>query len=581
MTKRKLARAGLTPWQTQVLNDLRTLAAERPQDLRVTAPPMPSDDGLIVIGLRLYTGGLVTEPTGLPLKEQEDFIVGIPVVSLQAPTAEVSHERFAGHPHVLEGRRLCLYLDPSREWDPAGGITAFVNRLWRWLADASAGRFNASTAIYHAVGGVLHRTPGTPTIVVRQAASNRSLQSAWLEPVSSHRLDLAYESSREDRMPLPILTTATHLPYGAGSTLARLSTLLNAASPVGTSRSSNLVTQAMAFLTALMASAAKSPSDSPQYFILAVPHPAGGPHHLLGGRLPPSAANALRQKVKQHGPAAALKLSTADLEVPIEWCSVSDERPEVTTRRDTGRPVSTFRGKNVQLWGCGGIGSWTAEFVVRAGASQITLCDPATIAGGLLVRQNYTENDIGRAKADALAGRLGAISDGLTVNVTPRLSVEEATRAVSTADVVIDATVSLAVGRLLDGLAGHPGRSAILAQLATDTQTGSLGILTVSALGNDLGPAGVDRQAGPGVLIDPTLELYHPLWLEPLEGDELTPTRGCSVPTFHGSAADLAAVAASLVTLLGTHLTAQISGTHLCALPHAHGGPAHHFVPHS
>jgi hypothetical protein len=87
----------------------------------------------------------------------------------------------------------------------------------------------------------------------------------------------------------------------------------------------------------------------------------------------------------------------------------------------------------------------------------------------------------------------------------------------------------------------------------------------------------IDSRAGKKVLADPTLELYQPLWQEPLDGDELTPTRGCSVPTFHGSAADLAAVAACLLNLLAFHLTVPASGTHLIALPHAAGSGPHHY----
>jgi hypothetical protein len=62
--------------------------------------------------------------------------------------------------------------------------------------------------------------------------------------------------------------------------------------------------------------------------------------------------------------------------------------------------------------------------------------------------------------------------------------------------------------------------------------------------------------------------------------DELVPTRGCSVPTFHGSAADMAAVAASLTSLLGSHVSATVpvSGTHLIALPHSPVGPFHRFI---
>lgn len=133
--------------------------------------------------------------------------------------------------------------------------------------------------------------------------------------------------------------------------------------------------------------------------MLAVPHPAGGAHHLLGGRLPATTADALRRLAK-HGTAVNLDPAIINADIPIEWCNMSDERQEVTTRRDDNRPVNGFQGKTVHIWGCGSLGSWLAEFA-RAGASAIIVCDPGTVTGGLFVRQNYTEADIGQTKADA------------------------------------------------------------------------------------------------------------------------------------------------------------------------------------
>lgn len=130
-------------------------------------------------------------------------------------------------------------------------------------------------------------------------------------------------------------------------------------------------------------------------------------------------------------------------------------------------------------------------------------------------------------------------------------------------------------------LAGED-RTALIAQVATDARTGSLGIANICAPGAPCTPSELDDQAGRSVLADGGLELYHPLWEEAAEGDELIPTRGCSVPTFHGSAADLAAVAATLVNMIGLHLQqaeTPVSGTHLIALPHAPTGPRHHFLP--
>jgi len=270
-----------------------------------------------------------------------------------------------------------------------------------------------------------------------------------------------------------------------------------------------------------------------------------------------------------------------DVNLQIEWCNMSDERREVTTRRDDSRPVNGFQGKTVHVWGCGGLGSWIAEFIARAGAAHITVCDPGVITGGLLVRQNYVEDDIGRSKADALAARLRAIRDDLTVTVAEGALPDDPSDFVA-ADLIIDATVSNSITQYLDEFAALPERKALIAQVATDVKSGTLGILNLCSPGLQLKPSEIDQNAGHTITSNGELELYHGLWRESLDDHELIPTRGCSVPTFHGSAADLAAVAATLVSLLGNHLRqtpTALSGTHLIALPHADSGPRHYFLP--
>ena len=52
--------------------------------------------------------------------------------------------------------------------------------------------------------------------------------------------------------------------------------------------------------------------------------------------------------------------------------------------------------------------------------------------------------------------------------------------------------------------------------------------------------------------------------------DEVLAEHGCSVPTFHGSVADLAAMAGVFVSLIGPHLETDLPGCHLVAL-HTNG----------
>jgi hypothetical protein len=227
--------------------------------------------------------------------------------------------------------------------------------------------------------------------------------------------------------------------------------------------------------------------------------------------------------------------------LPIAWQRVSDERPSVTIRRDTTRPVRRLVGASVFLWGCGGLGSWTAEFLVRAGVSRLLICDPGTVIGGLLVRQDFEELDIGEEKAVALAARLRRL--------------------------IIDATANLAVSRAVSAIAGP--RRATVAQIATDRESGNLGITTIWPPSANKTIEQIDSEVGKRVRADPALESYHLLWSRGELGNKLIPTRGCSIPTFHGSAADLAAVAGSLMSLVAGHLETPVAGVHLIALPHS------------
>ena len=184
-------------------------------------------------------------PTGLELGDDEEFIVRIRPSLFLPPIVEVDHTRFLGYPHVLQGQRLCIYLDPSREWCPSHGIAGFLSRLWDWLTDAAGGAFDASTAMYHAVGGVLHQADGTPTIVVREpgpceAASDRSPCRTFTASLRPHLLQ------RPRRTPHTRLYARYRPPLRSGIKLRRCSsrfwtirtsTAPKTASPAGIFRS--------------------------------------------------------------------------------------------------------------------------------------------------------------------------------------------------------------------------------------------------------------------------------------------------------------------------------------------------------
>lgn len=76
------------------------------------------------------------------------------------------------------------------------------------------------------------------------------------------------------------------------------------------------------------------------------------------------------------------------------------------------------------------------------------------------------------------------------------------------------------------------------------------------------------------------LEDFAQFW-DPDDDGMFAPARGCSVPTFRGSAADAMGIAGSAISLLGPAASAGITGGFLFALPHtAASVPARTWVPH-
>jgi hypothetical protein len=481
---------------------------------------------------------------------------------------------------VINGRQLCIYLDAAREWSPRHGIGQAIDRLYDWLGDAAANLFNPQTSLYHAVGGLNYSFSDLPMIVVRDDCPPQHAFSGYFSRRTDHRWDLYFRRSNSDQLQVPIVALSTPLPLGIGHTFIEVLARLD--DPLDNSWLGipcKPPPQSPAFLTALAASACRMQPGSAQAFMLTVPHPTGGPPHLLAGVLSHEVADMLRHHVRSRDTnLIEINAKSFAFDTSVEWCPVSDERASVTTRRDDDRPINAFYGRTVHVWGCGGLGSWIAEFIARAGAKKLVLCDPGVITGGLLVRQNFTELDVGSGKAQALRERIRAIRDDIEVDAHSN-AIPPDLQTFDSVDVVIDATISHMIGQVLDSLAPLEARP-LFAQVATDVKTGTLGILSVSAPGTPTGSNEVDRRVGQVVLTNGQLEPFRTFWTEVNEQDELIPTRGCSVPTFHGSAADMAALAASLTSLLGSHIeaTEPISGTHLIALPHSPAGPFHQFI---
>lgn len=465
-------------------------------------------------------------------------------------------ERYVGYPHVILGCQLCIYLDPKREWHPTFGMAEAIGRTWEWFDNAANDQFDPRASLFHAVGGANPATTYRPTVVVRSAPPpNLPLASqSTLLMRTPNRVDLVgWRRARRARseIPLPTFLVPEPLPLGILGNVAAVADQVELA---GGSSASD-------FCAAVVRGAATTGEGTPLYLCLIVAHPTEADlPALVVGRIDAQLADRLRQT----------QTALVPVDTTIDWLPMSDERPNSTTRRDFARPASGLQGATVEIWGCGGLGSWIAELVIRASPEKVVLRDPGQVHRGHLVRQNYTELDVGGLKAEQLSERLRVVADETEV-VVGSLSALDAIKAgvFPACDLVIDATIAEPVAHHLDEVAAQRTEGPLLLQVATDIGSASLGLVVVAPGSFSGGPATVERRVADAVLNRSDLEPYHTFWSPSSPTAELTPAPGCSVPTYHGAAADLAAIAGSMVSLAGLQMNSPVAGVHLFASPHS------------
>ncbi|WP_420453828.1 patatin-like phospholipase family protein [Ilumatobacter sp.] len=209
------------------------------------------------------------------------------------------------------------------------------------------------------------------------------------------------------------------------------------------------------------------------------------------------------------------------------------------------------------MWGCGALGGVVAEQLCRSRVGRLTLRDHSTVAPGILVRQNFEDDDIGDAKAIALAARLRRIRPDFDVtsetgNLARIPSVEAGWSG--DADVIIDLTASPTVAKRLEHLrATHPcSTSIVVMMIGHDAQHGLTAMAKADATG---GAADAVRKAKVVAARRPELRRYAcEFWPDPARADLFFPEPGCSSPTFTGSATDVAMLATSMLLCSTRHL---------------------------
>jgi integrative and conjugative element protein (TIGR02256 family) len=545
----------ITPGQSQALFQVEQICAANRNAVEIVAIQQNGDAAQLSFDISVKIGPVPKGTGGVRFKDRERFHIRIPAeFPFEKPSVWVRHERFAGVPHVQWKRYLCLY-QAATEWNPSDGMYGLFSRLWHWIERAALGGMEIAGEPLHPPA--VYRSGASQVVVVPRVDTPAFSGDLWvglagLQPIGA-RLEIVEWKEPTQPLLAPAFAIAILLgkafPWEYPTTFAGV---FVEAAKCGVSRE--------LLLTLLKIATSVGNVDDPVYFILGSPLRGivGGEakQHLSVWRIGSPWIERIRLAEKResdHGELAQAREAFAQtlwelLELSeVEWCRIMEERPEIVVRRDTNSPMAYFKDKSVALWGCGALGGNIAHLLCRAGVRRLALYDNGLVNPGLLVRQPYRRADIGRRKVEALAEDLLEVRLELEVQShavdLSTLLLRDPDATTDDVDVVIDATASSSVQQALErGWSARTRKIPVASLILDGTASSSLSVLC-SGEGSG-GPWDRYRKLKLNICRSANMRTLAERFY-PLDGGRIfQPEPGCSEPTFIGSAADSAALAA-------------------------------------
>lgn len=573
-----------TAHQLRAVAELREIAAHGgPGIVRVGAL---DSLGRLPVDVNVNCRDVAAMPqAGIALRREERLRVFVPAeFPFAVPTVETPHRRWAGTPHVQFGSHICLYRSPSIEWNPADGMFGFMDRLLAWLVRASVGQLDATGEPMHPPvaydwfggGGVLIARANAPRLepgsapwlgaaLVRRVSAERVDIVGWVRLGDGDWLDAVGAVGGTDTFLAAAVVLGQPIGFEMPYTAAFLASHL-ADQGVARNLTIGLIGLASALNRRLLD--LRGEVDGVPLFTL-VGTPSRGITgtepitHLSAWRLPDEIAPllaAVPARLQRDGQDAAnvgdTVLSNAHdwlRNARVHWVTVYEMRPETTVRRDVDSTSRWLRGKSVLILGAGALGAPIADACVRGGAAAVAVIDNGIVHPGILVRQPYFDDEIGKNKAVVLASRLTRISPGTPVTAFAANAVTKFFPpgcVPPDADLVIDATADTVVRHVVEARRRSSNTvwpPIITAMIGHDAQRGIATVSTSTASG-----ASVDvlRRLGSAARADATgrlADVVEDFYPESARTDLFQPEPGCSSPTFRGSAADVAGLAGQLL----------------------------------
>lgn len=574
----------LTRGQRLAVAQLERLQFVAPRLVRVGNLSTGALPDWVRVRLSMSTEGIRPSPDGFPIRARESFDIEVPPdFPRRIPEVLAAHDRWAGKPHVQWGQLVCLYLAPATQWHPSDGMFGLVERLVHWLQKAAVNELDPLGIPAHPPVAYAWE-PDAPILVVRVDTPAPSTRLLFGKAVKrgDRRLEVVeLDRASPEALEGPVLMVAItpnrlpifEFPTKVGGLISALESL-------------ELPSEFIA--SRMLEAASLAPSGSPLILLLGSDcrdsETGMCTDHFVAWRIDDETVGHMRIVKTADGssPTAEAAYAALDewLDEPVDYCVVEDARPQVSVRRDEGTPAAAFRGLTVEVWGCGALGGWMAEYLLRAGATRLVVRDNGRVRPGLLVRQPYGDPDVTHLKASALADRLKeafpeADVSARTLNVISDVPPD----SLPAVDLIIDATASRIVQSHLETVLSRQlvkdpeGARPVLASVMTDLSAQRLFVTAVAPRYSG-GPTDVARKTHLTLQERPrSAHFREAFWPDQSPETLFRPEPGCSDATFYGSAANAAALAGEAVSLIGTGLPKLREGSHaisrLVVLPHA------------
>jgi len=560
----------------------------------------PDEDSThVLVSLSLYCGDMPRVDGGLKLRDRERFTLYIaPDFPYDRPEVWVPHRRFEGFPHVQWGRYLCLYVAPQTEWNPADGMFGFMTRLEAWLRSAALNQLDPAGGPIHPP--VAYTSFEAPMVVVRADAPVQSGERwfglADLNQIHDRRLDLVewneLDSAAEGIAGAAILLDVA-MPFEYPKTVGKLLISL-----------SERGVPMRHLLRPIGKAIAHNGEGQPLYVVLGTPmrgvRDGALRQHLTVWRIEPESVKLLdlqRKTTGLVGKAAELVAAAADFsdtltehltsavelhssvvdlvidwaaKAKVQWCRVREARDEVTIRRDKACPLEEMRGRTVEVWGCGALGSHVAEALVRGGTKRLILRDSGVVAPGVLVRQRFEDVDIGRCKAAATARHLERLEFDCVIEAVGKSVLREPLGEGAFpegVELIIDTTASRFVHYRLEEVWRDTDSQSrpTVCSLMVDAAA-SYGMATLCRAEHSGCTWDVLREAKIELYRRDDLKKYRDAFYPSSPPDPFQPEPGCSDATFVGSEADISALAALMLNAVCEELRVESKSTAITCL---------------